>query len=321
LFLEASPEDRGKRIDVWLSEKTGLSRSGVQKILKQGGVTLAPSGERPKPSYRLKGGEKVELALPPEERLELEPEPLPLDIVYEDEDLMVINKPQGMVVHPAPGHARGTLVHALLHHCQNIRGLGPDFRPGIVHRLDKDTSGLLVVAKSQRAYESLAAQLKRRTMKRVYLALVHGRMKSREGVIEAPIGRHSRDRKRMAVTFRSSRPALTFYRVLEEFDKYTLIEARLFTGRTHQIRVHLSHMGNPVVGDRLYGPKSPATPGQLLHAACLGFVHPTRQEYMEFTAPLPGYFQRFLELLREAKENGGRVADSSCEAHDRSPGG
>jgi len=296
--LEVGPEEAGKRLDVWLTEKlTGVSRSRIQRLIEEGLILV---GGRPvKASHKVRPGQKIWGEVPPPPSLKARPEPIPLDIVYEDEDLIVVNKPQGMVVHPAPGNESGTLVNALLYHCGDLSGMGGTIRPGIVHRLDKDTSGLLVAAKNDFAHRSLAAQIKARKVKRIYLALVYGEIKEPAGKIEAPIGRHPVDRQRMAVTFKNSRPALTYYRVLRRFEGFTLLEVHLKTGRTHQIRVHMAYLNHPVVGDALYGPKKQAfeVPGQLLHAAKLGFHHPRTGDYLEFMAPLPPAFRHVLELL------------------------
>ncbi|MCG0276961.1 MAG: RluA family pseudouridine synthase [Thermanaeromonas sp.] len=296
--VEVRPEEAGKRLDVWLTEKLpGISRSRIQELIEQGLILV--EGNTAKASHKVRPGQKIWGEVPPRPSLKARPEPIPLDIVYEDEDLVVVNKPQGMVVHPAPGNESGTLVNALLYHCGGLSGMGGAIRPGIVHRLDKDTSGLLVAAKNDFAHRSLAAQIKARKVTRVYLALVYGEIKEAAGKIEAPIGRHPVDRQRMAVTLKNSRPALTYYRVLRRFDGFTLLEVRLETGRTHQIRVHMAYVGHPVVGDALYGPKKQAfkVPGQLLHAAKLGFYHPRSGDYLEFTAPLPQAFLHVLELL------------------------
>ena len=296
-------EARGRRLDAWLAGVLPqVSRSRVQQLLEAGEITLAGGGY-PKANYRLRGGERIQVRLPEPDRLEVKPEAIPLDILYEDEDIIVVNKPQGMVVHPAPGSTRGTLVNALLYHCRDLSGINGVLRPGIVHRLDKDTSGILVAAKNDAAHRGLAAQIKDHSMKRVYLALVHGTVAEPAGRVEAPIGRHPVDRQRMAVTLKNSRPAVTHYRVVEYFPAYTLLEARLETGRTHQIRVHMAFIGHPVVGDPKYGPRHCpfALPGQLLHAGCLGFIHPIRGDYLEFTAPPPAIFLQVLDQLRRAK--------------------
>lgn len=296
--LEVGPEEAGKRLDVWLTEKlTGLSRTRIQHLLEEGLILV--DGKPAKANHKVRPGQRIWGEIPPPKSLSAQPEPLPLDIIYEDEDLIVVNKPQGMVVHPAPGNETGTLVNALLYHCGDLSGIGGALRPGIVHRLDKDTSGLLVAAKNDFAHRSLAAQIKARKVKRVYLALVYGEIKEPAGKIEAPIGRHPVDRQRMAVTFRNSRPAITYYHVLKRFTGFTLLEVHLETGRTHQIRVHMAYLGHPVVGDVLYGPKKQAfeVPGQLLHAGKLGFYHPRTGDYLEFTAPLPPTFIRVLEFL------------------------
>ncbi|SMB94463.1 ribosomal large subunit pseudouridine synthase D [Thermanaeromonas toyohensis ToBE] len=296
--LEVGPEEAGKRLDVWLTEKlTGVSRTRIQHLLEEGLILV--DGKIAKANHKVRPGQRIWGEIPPPRSLKAQPEPLPLDIVYEDEDLIVVNKPQGMVVHPAPGNESGTLVNALLYHCGDLSGIGGALRPGIVHRLDKDTSGLLVAAKNDFAHRSLAAQIKARQVKRVYLALVYGEIKEPAGKIEAPIGRHPVDRQRMAVTFKNSRPAITHYRVLKRFPGFTFLEVHLETGRTHQIRVHMAYLGHPVVGDVLYGPKKQAfeVPGQLLHAGKLGFYHPRTGDYLEFTAPLPPAFVRVLDLL------------------------
>jgi len=298
--FKITEEEEGQRIDVYLSNQVEeLSRSHIQKLIEKENVLV---NQKPvKPSYKLKEEDEIVLKIPLPENLKIEPENIPVDIVYEDEHLIVVNKPQGMVVHPAPGNFSGTLVNALLYHCKNLSGINGVFRPGIVHRIDKDTSGLLVVAKSDRAHLGLAEQIKNKNVTRKYIALVEGNIKDEKGTVNAPIGRHPVDRKKMAVV-KNGKEAITHYRVLERFGEYTLIEATLETGRTHQIRVHMAYIGYPVVGDPVYGRKKQRfnIKGQMLHAKVLGFIHPITNEYMEFEAPLPNYFLKVLENLRKA---------------------
>ncbi|HEY8392488.1 MAG TPA: RluA family pseudouridine synthase [Capillibacterium sp.] len=287
LRLTVSQEEDGIRIDTFLARFGKLpSRAFAQKLLKSGKVKIGPAAL--KPSYLVRAGDEIEVELEEAKPLAVEAEDLPLNILYEDQDLIVVNKPRGMVVHPAAGNPRGTLVNALLKHCQDLSGIGGVLRPGIVHRLDKDTSGALVVAKNDFTHLALAAQLKKRQMFRVYLALVHGALPAPEGEIDAPIGRHPVNRKKMAVV-PQGRPAITRYRVLAELGPYTLVQAKLVTGRTHQIRVHFQYLGHPVAGDPVYGRgKEPfALEGQALHAAMLGFTHPRTGKAMRFAAPLP----------------------------------
>ncbi|NLY91034.1 MAG: RluA family pseudouridine synthase [Firmicutes bacterium] len=287
LRLTVSPEEEGTRIDIYLVKVGKLpSRAFAQKLLKREKVKIGPVAL--KPSYLVRAGDEIQIELEEAKPPTLEAEDLPLSILYEDTDLIVVNKPRGMVVHPAAGNPRGTLVNALLKHCRDLSGIGGVLRPGIVHRLDKDTSGALVVAKNDYTHLALSAQLKKREMFRVYIALVHGSLPALEGEINAPIGRHPVHRKKMAVVPKG-RPATTRYRVLAELGPYTLVQAKLVTGRTHQIRVHFQYLGRPVAGDPVYGrAKEPfALDGQALHAALLGFKHPRTGEEMRFTAPLP----------------------------------
>jgi 23S rRNA pseudouridine1911/1915/1917 synthase len=280
-------ENEGKRIDLFLAQIAKLpSRAFAQRLLKNGKVKVGHCAV--KPSYLLRDGDEIEVQLEEPKPLKLKTEDLPLAILYEDADLIVINKPRGMVVHPAAGNFSGTLVNALLRHCHDLSGIGGVLRPGIVHRLDKDTSGALVVAKNDRTHLALSSQLKERRMIRIYVALVHGTLPALEGEINAPIGRHPRQRKEMAV-HSQGKPALTYYRVLASFGPYTLVQARLSTGRTHQIRVHFKYIGHPVAGDPVYGQaKEPFTlGGQALHAAVLGFIHPCSGKTMRLVAPLP----------------------------------
>lgn len=298
--FSAKQEAVGQRLDSFLTH-AGVwpSRSFVQKIIEAGGVRL--NGKPLKASYRLEAGDTIEVTWEEPRALTVEPEAIPLEILYEDHDLVVVNKPRGMVVHPAAGNYSGTLVNALLHHCQDLSGIGGVIRPGIVHRLDKDTSGILVVAKNDFTHLALASQLKARKMKRIYQTLVHGKPPE-TGRVEAPIGRHPVDRKKMAVVS-GGKPAVTNFYVVEYFTKYALLKVKLETGRTHQIRVHLSHLGYPVVGDPVYGPKKEAVPirGQALHAELLGFVHPRTGEYLEFTTAVPEAMQSAIEWCRKQR--------------------
>lgn len=295
--LTIDEEAEGRRIDQFLSA-TGIwpSRTFVQKIIEAGGVTY--QGQRLRSSYRLEPGVEIEVAWDDPEPLVVEPEAIPLEILFEDHDLVVVNKPRGMVVHPAAGNYHGTLVNALLEHCQDLSGIGGVIRPGIVHRLDKDTSGVLVVAKNDFTHLALAAQIKTRTMKRFYKVIIHG-TPPQNGRIEAPIGRHPLERKKMAVV-PAGKPAATNYQVLEYLGSYSFLEVRLESGRTHQIRVHLSYLGYPVVGDPVYGWKKEQAPinGQALHAAILGFTHPRTEKYIEFTADIPEVMRQALDWCR-----------------------
>lgn len=300
MLFKVAESDQGKRLDVLLVEKLGeQSRTHVQKLIKDNQV-LVNNNSAQKPNYKVSAGDEILVNIPVPEKLEVSAEQIPLDILYEDQDLIVVNKPQGMVVHPAAGNYQGTLVNALLHHCTDLSGINGVLRPGIVHRIDKDTSGVLVVAKNDLAHAGLAEQIKAHSVTRVYHAIVHGEMAEPAGMVDAPIGRHPVHRKKMAVVLKNSKPAITKYRVLERLKDYTLIEARLETGRTHQIRVHMSYLGHPVVGDPLYGYRKGnfGLQGQVLHARVLGFTHPRAGEYMEFEAPLPAYFVELLYMLR-----------------------
>lgn len=270
------------------------SRSQLQQLIEQGDLTV--NGSKVKAKYKVKKDDEIEVTAPEIKHLDLKAENIPLDIVYEDADVLVVNKPQGMVVHPAPGHVDHTLVNALLYHCP-LSTINGTFRPGIVHRIDKDTSGLLMVAKNDRAHQSLAQQLKEKTSEREYLALVHGNIKEDSGTITAPLGRSTRDRKKQAVVD-NGRHAVTHFKVLARFKDYTYIACKLETGRTHQIRVHMKYIGHPLVGDPLYGPKKTIKGnGQFLHAAKLGFTHPVSGKWLQFEAPLPDNFARTLKTL------------------------
>lgn len=290
--------EEGMRLDRFLSAREPcLSRSYLQKLCAEGNV-LVNGKQQLKSGYRVRENQKVEVCIPPPEIIAAQPEDLPLEIIYEDNDLLVVNKPKGMVVHPAPGHHRGTLVNALLSHCDVLFALGDRIRPGIVHRLDKDTSGLLVVAKNEPSFRVLSAQIKAREMKREYYAIVHRLPPVDEGTIDLPLGRDPNNRKKIAVRKNGTgRRAVTHFKVLDKKGPFYLLSLRLETGRTHQIRVHLSYIGSPVVGDPLYGPKrSPYNKyGQFLHARTLGFKHPRNKEYMEFTAELG---KEFSDLLK-----------------------
>jgi 23S rRNA pseudouridine1911/1915/1917 synthase len=297
-LFEVDGDDAGKRLDVFLSEEIeDLTRSYIQKLIAGG---LASVNQAPvRASYRVKPRDLVELQVPEPEGLELKGEPIPLDIYYEDSDVIVVNKPRGMVVHPAEGNYTGTLVHALLYHCKDLSGINGVTRPGIVHRLDKDTSGLIVAAKNDFAHLDLARQFKDRLITRRYYALVHGRVKEQSGTVNAPIGRDPRDRQKMAVVMKKGKHAVTRYSVLRRFKGYTYLELKLETGRTHQIRVHMSFIGHPLVGDPKYGPARPHfnLNGQFLHAAVLGFNHPRKGTRIELEAPLPEELAAVLQKL------------------------
>lgn len=292
---ETVVEMQNGRLDKACSEIfSDYSRSQIKQLLDGGNITV--NGKTEKAKYKVKSGDVIRLEEPETKTLELRPENIPLDIVYEDDDVIVINKPQGMVVHPAPGHDEHTLVNALLYHCP-LSTINGTFRPEIVHRIDKDTSGLLMVAKNDKAHRSLAKQLKDKTNIREYVALVHGRIAEDEGTINAPIGRSLKDRKKQAVV-KDGRNAVTHFEVLKRYRDYTLVKCILETGRTHQIRVHMKYIGHPLVGDPLYGPKKTIKGnGQFLHAGKLGFVHPTTGKLLIFEAPLPKIFQECLEKL------------------------
>lgn len=299
LTLTATSEDRGARIDAWLAAHVeGLTRSAAAKLLESGGVAV--NGASAAKNYRLTGGETVEVTRPEAEEIAVEPQDIPLDVVYEDQDVIVVNKPVGLVVHPAPGHPDGTLVNALLHHCgDSLSGIGGERRPGIVHRIDKDTSGLIIAAKNDFAHQFLSAQLSDHTLGREYEAVVHGGFRDDAGTVDAPIGRHSVDRKRMAVTPKNSKPAVTHYEVIARYRGYTRILCRLETGRTHQIRVHMASIGHPLLGDGVYGAPCPekGLEGQCLHARRLKFIHPRTGQLVRLEAPLPEYFTQVISRL------------------------
>lgn len=292
-------EEQSGRLDKLLANHlVEMSRTQLQEWISNGHVLINDKIE--KASYKVKVGDVICIDVPENEELDIEPENIPLDIVYEDSDVVVVNKPSGMIVHPSLGIVSGTLVNALLYHCKDLSGINGVNRPGIVHRIDKETSGLIMVAKNDKAHQSLCEQLKEHSVTRRYVALVHGSIPHEYGKIDAPIGRDSKDRQKMAVTKTNSKEAVTNFTVIERFQDMCLVECRLETGRTHQIRVHLSYIGYPVYGDPKYGKrKDDTTHGQYLHAKILGFVHPTTNEYMEFDSDLPDYFEQKIEELEE----------------------
>lgn len=296
-------EDDLERLDAYVAKEIDeVSRSYVQKLIKDGLVYV--NDKQVKSSYIVKEGDSIKVELPQPKILEIIPEDLPIDIVYEDKDVVIINKSQNMVVHPAPGNYSGTLVNALLFHIDNLSSINGVIRPGIVHRLDKDTSGMLIVAKNDKAHRILSEELKMRNIKRVYTALVHGVLSNDEGRIDAPIGRHAKDRKKMTVTKNNSKDAITHYKVLDRYNKYTLVEVKLETGRTHQIRVHMAHINHPVVGDPVYsnGKNEFSLDKQMLHATKLGFIHPSSEEYMKFEIDLPEYFNNIIKGLEDKRK-------------------
>ncbi len=297
---ELTAEESGQRLDKYLAgEMTDLSRSRIKELVQAGEVLV--NGKKSKVSYKVQKGDLIQVTVLPLEPLALEAENIPLDIVYEDEDVIVVNKPQGMVVHPAAGHPSHTLVNALLYHTRDLADSPEGFRPGIVHRIDKDTSGLLMVAKNAAARESLEKQLAAKSNKRQYLAIVHGNFAEEEGTIDAPIGRNPKDRKQMAVV-EKGKSAVTHFKVLEQYQGYSLVECQLETGRTHQIRVHMAYIGHPLAGDPLYGPrKTLPGHGQFLHAKTLGFEQPSTGEWLEFSVQPPEIFQQTVADLRKKR--------------------
>ena len=292
--------DSNLRIDKFLAEMMeDYSRSFLQKLI--GEQHICVDGVPVKPNFRLKEGQKIAVQVPNPEPVHLEPEDIPLSILYEDEDLLIVDKPKGMVVHPAAGHTSHTLVNALLYHCRDsLSGINGEMRPGIVHRIDRDTTGALIVCKNDNAHRAIAEQLKVHSITRKYRAVVFGNIREEEGSVDAPIGRHPTERKKMAVNHRNGKPAVTHYRVLHHFRNYAYIECRLETGRTHQIRVHMASIGHPLLGDTVYGPSRQPYPlqGQVLHAMTIGFIHPATGEYMEFESPIPQYFSDLLRIIR-----------------------
>ena len=312
-FYDIPENNQANRLDLFLSlHSTDLSRSRIQALIKSGNIKV--NDQLSKPGRKLRPGDHISLSIPPPSTIALEPETVEFEIIYEDSSLIVLNKPPGVVVHPAPGHATGTLVHGLLKHCGNLSGIGGELRPGIVHRLDKDTSGVMVVAKNDHAHHSLAGQFSSGAVTKQYIALVHGPIKKNEGQIDLPIGRNPRKRKEMTVIIPRGRKSLTLWKKLEDFQSgFSLLSISLKTGRTHQIRVHFSHIGHPVMGDTVYGyskkwqknyPLSknailPSINRQMLHAKTLGFTHPKQNRYLEFTAPLPDDIEKIIEYLNK----------------------
>lgn len=302
MLYRAEENDDKKRLDVFLAERAGLTRSRAEKLIRDG---LAQVDEKrvEKPGLTLKAGQAVELTVPEVKPSTVEAQDIPLEIVYQDDDLAVVYKPSGMVVHPAAGNPDGTMVNALLKRLDNLSGVGGEMRPGIVHRIDKDTSGLLVVAKDDETHRALSEKMSRHDILREYHAVVYGNLKEDSGFVEASIGRDKNDRKKMAVTDQNAKYAYTEWRVLERFGNFTYIACRLKTGRTHQIRVHMASIGHPLAGDPVYGPRSCITElhGQCLHAKMLGFEHPATGQWMEFDSDLPPYFEKYLQKLRKGR--------------------
>ena len=300
IVMEITPEMEGERIDKCISNYLeSLSRSYIQKIIKDGKAYVNDAVV--KANYKVKVDDKVQFEIPDCEEPDIPPQDIPLDILYEDKDILIVNKHKDMVVHPAPGHYEGTLVNAIMFHCKDeLSGINGVLRPGIVHRIDKDTTGSIIICKNDEAHRKIAQQLKEHSITRKYRAIVYGRIMEEEGTVNAPIGRHPTDRKKMAINEKNGKPAVTHYKVLERFDKYTYIECQLETGRTHQIRVHMTSIGHPLLGDEVYGnAKCPfKLEGQTLHAMTIGFIHPTTGEYVEYEAPLPEYFEHLLQILR-----------------------
>lgn len=298
--LNVEETDSGIRLDKWLASKketTDMTRTAVQNLIESGGVLV--NGKTVSKNYKQKSGDVIEVTIPDPVELDAKPEDIPLDIVYEDESLLVVNKPKGMVVHPAPGNYSGTMVNALMYHCKGrLSGINGVIRPGIVHRIDKNTSGLLIVAKTDTAHNFLAEQIKEHSFTREYELVAEGRFRETEGTVNAPIGRNPDDRKKMCVIYTNSKNAVTHYSVIEQFEKYAHLKCRLETGRTHQIRVHMSYIGHPVLGDDVYGKPFKGIDGQCLHAKKIGFIHPVSHEYMEFDSELPEYFKEILRKVR-----------------------
>ena len=299
-LIEIKNEEAGGRIDRILAERySDITRSYLQRLIKDGNVTMG--GKAVKSSFKPSCGDEIQIIFPKASELQIEPESIPLDILYEDRDVIIVNKPKGMVVHPAAGHYSGTLVNALMYHCKDsLSGINGVLRPGIVHRIDQNTTGSLIVCKNDAAHQSIAEQLRVHSITRKYRVIVHGRL-TKDGCIRTTIGRHPQKRKEMAVNVPGGKEAVTHYKILETFDQFTYVECQLETGRTHQIRVHMKSIGHPILGDDVYGPsKCPFSglQGQTLHAMTIGFIHPSTGEYVEFEAPLPDYFEKLLQILR-----------------------
>lgn len=299
IFLKAEKSDAGQRIDKFLSDNIeNTTRSAVQNLIDKDKITV--NNKIVSKNYKLREGDIISVEIPDPENLDVTAENIPLDIVYEDDDLLIVNKPKGMVVHPAHGNYTGTLVNALLYHCKDsLSGINGVIRPGIVHRIDKNTSGLLIVAKNDISHVRLSEQIKAHSFTREYEAIACGYFKDKSGTVDAPIGRHHIDRKKMCVTYENSKNAVTHYEVIKQYGGYAHLRLRLETGRTHQIRVHLSYINHPVLGDDVYGKPYKGIDGQCLHARKIGFIHPTTGEYMEFTSELPEYFQKILRIIEK----------------------
>ena len=301
--IEVKSDENSKRLDKFICDKIEeLTRSSVQKLINDGNVKV--NGEKKNKNYICRSGDILNITIPEPSLIDVLPQNIPIDIMYEDDSLLIVNKSKGMVVHPAPGNYTGTLVNALLYHCgESLSGINGVIRPGIVHRIDKDTSGLLVVAKNDSSHKILVEKIKAHDFKREYEAVVYGNVKEDSGIIDEPIGRHSIDRKKMTVTHKNSKNAITYYNVINRYDGFTHIKLNLKTGRTHQIRVHMAYIGHPLAGDAVYGPKKviKSLNGQCLHARTLGFVHPHSNNYMEFSSDLPDYFKYFLNQLNIIK--------------------
>jgi 23S rRNA pseudouridine1911/1915/1917 synthase len=301
-FLIVSKEDENERVDKFLATRfPDFTRSFIQKAIKNGQIKL--NGKDFKSNYKLKLDDKIEINIEDPIELEIEPEDIPLDILYEDDDVLIINKPKNMVVHPSAGHFSHTLVNAIMFHCKDsLSGINGIIRPGIVHRIDMNTTGSLIICKNDVSHTKIAEQIKEHSVNRIYVGLVYGRLANDEGTVEGPIGRNPSDRKKMAINYKNGKPAITHYKVLERFNEYTFVKFKLETGRTHQIRVHMASIGHPLVGDDIYSNnkkcKFKHLEGQCLHARTIGFIHPTLNQYVEFQAPIPEYLDKLLNTLR-----------------------